>query len=81
MQFSFMYPSALLLLLLLPCFIWCRLKPKTLYFSKPEWLPKQSLAWDNLTLWFMVIYTLLVIALASPFSYEAEVATQKKDET
>lgn len=78
MQFSLMYPMALVLLLLLPCFVWCKLKAEILYFSKPDWLPKQSFAWDNLTLWLMAIYSLLVIALAYPFSYEAEAANQKK---
>ncbi|MCH9740933.1 MAG: VWA domain-containing protein [Epsilonproteobacteria bacterium] len=78
MQFSLMYPLALLLLLLLPCFIWCKLKAQTLYFSKPEWLPKQTLAWDNLTLWLMAIYTLLVLALANPFAYQSQLSSQKK---
>jgi len=77
-QFSFQYPSVLLLLLLLPCFIWCKLKAKILYFSKPEWLPKQTFAWDNTTLWLMAIYTLLVVALANPYRYDAQLASQKK---
>lgn len=77
-QFSFLYPSALLLLLLLPCFIWCKLKAKILYFSKPEWLPKQTFAWDNRTLWLMVIYSLMVVSLANPYRYDAQLASQKK---
>lgn len=76
--FTFQSPLSLLLLLLVPCFIWCKLKAKTLYFSKPEWLPKQTFVWDNRTLWFMVIYTLLVVALANPYRYDAELASQKK---
>jgi len=64
--------------LLLPCFILCKIKAKILYFSKPEWLPKQSFAWDNLLLLAMLIYILLVLALASPFSYRSSLASEKK---
>ena len=78
MNFSLNYPYALLLLLFLPCFTWCKIKAKTLYFSKPEWLPKQTFAWDNTTLWIMIIYTLLVLALSSPYRYDNQVSTQKK---
>ncbi len=77
-QFSFLYPQALVLLLLLPCFILCKIKAKTLYFSKPEWLPKQSFSWNSLLLLSMLIYTLLVVALASPFSYSSSLASEKK---
>ena len=77
-EFSFQYPFVLLLLLLLPCFIWCKLKLKTLYFSKPEWLPKQTFAWDNSTLWLMVIYALLILALATPYRYDTNLASEKK---
>ena len=78
MHFSLLYPYALLLLLLLPCFVWCRKKAQILYFPKEEWLPKQSFAWDNLLLWTMAIYTLMVIALASPFYYSAKNSNSKK---
>ena len=78
MNFSFFYPYALLLFLLLPCFIWCQKKVKRVYFPKEEWLPKKSFSWDNLLLWKMLIYTLLVFALAMPFSYGSKASTQKK---
>jgi len=78
MYFSFAYPFALLLLLLLPCFVWCREKARVIYFPKEEWLPKQSFAWDNLLLWIMSIYILLVVALASPFTYSANASSNKK---
>ena len=78
MNFAFFYPYALLLLLLLPCFVWCQQKVKRVYFPKEEWLPKQHLIWDNFLLLTMLIYTLLVLALASPFSYASEASTQKK---
>jgi len=77
-QFSFLYPQALVLLLLLPCFVLCKIKAKTLYFSKPEWLPKQSFSWNSLLLLTMLVYTLLVLALASPFSYSSSLASEKK---
>jgi len=78
MNFTFLYPYALLLLLLLPCFIWCKEKVKRVYFPKEEWLPKQSFFLDNLLLWTMAIYALLVLALASPFTYSSEASSQKK---
>lgn len=78
MSLSFMHPWALLLLFLLPCFVWCKLKIHILYFSKPEWLPKQAWAWDNLTFWLMLISALLVFALAHPFYYESEAVSHKK---
>jgi Ca-activated chloride channel family protein len=77
-HFSFLYPYAFLLLLLLPCFVLCRKKGKIVYFPKEEWLPKQSFAWDNLLLWSMIIYTLIVVALASPFTYQTQGASEKK---
>ncbi len=78
MNFSFLYPYALLLLLLLPCFIWCKQKIKRVYFPKEEWLPKQSMPWDNLLLFTMLIFTLLVLGLASLFTYSSEVSSGKK---
>jgi Ca-activated chloride channel family protein len=77
-NFAFFYPYALLLLLLIPCFIWCRQKAKIVYFPKEEWLPKGHFIWDNLLLWVIVIYTLMVIALASPFNYTAKENAGKK---
>lgn len=78
MHFSFLYPYAFLLLLLLPCFWWCKQKVKTVYFPKEEWLPKQSFSWDNQFLYTMLIYTLLVFALAAPFTYTSEANSAKK---
>jgi len=78
MNVTFLYPYALLLLLLLPCFVWCKERVKRVYFPKEEWLPQQSFMWDNILLWTMAIYTLLVLALAAPFSYSSEANFQKK---
>ena len=78
MNFAFAYPYALLLLALLPCFVWCRQKAQRVYFPKEEWLPKQRFFWDNQLFYLMLIYTLLVLALASPFSYTSEANFAKK---
>ncbi len=78
MSFALLYPYALLLLLLIPCFVWCRKKAKIVYFPKDEWLPKGSFLWDNILLVSMVIYALLVLSLASPFSYKSQSTSHKK---
>jgi len=78
MHFTFLYPSAFLLLFILPCFVWCRERAKVVYFPKEEWLPKYSFAWDSTLLWVMSIYTLLVFALASPLSYTSNSSANKK---
>ena len=70
MHFDFGSPFALLLLLLIPCFFWCREYNRVYYFPKMEWIKKES---SLLTLdpWMKVIlYSLLVIALAEPFLYD-----------
>jgi len=71
MQFTFGSSYFLLLLLLLPCFLWCKQYSKHYYFPKLEWVSKQSplLSWEP---WLkMLIFTLMVIALAKPFVYDA----------
>ena len=78
MNMSLAFPYFLVLLLLLPCFIWCRVKAKVLYFSKPEWLPKQTWTIDKSLWWIIIIYTLLVLALSSPFIYDSLPNAQKK---
>ncbi|CAA6814437.1 MAG: BatA (Bacteroides aerotolerance operon) [uncultured Sulfurovum sp.] len=78
MNFTFLYPYAFTLLLLLPCFWWCKQKVKSIYFPKEEWLPKQSFSWDNQFFYTVLIYTLLVFALAAPFTYTSEANSAKK---
>ncbi|CAA6814842.1 MAG: BatA protein [uncultured Sulfurovum sp.] len=78
MQFELLYPYAFLLLLLLPCFWWCKQNVKSVYFPKEEWLPKQGFTWDNHLLWIVTIFILLVMALTAPFTYESEVNSAKK---
>jgi len=70
MHFDFGSPFALLLLLLIPCFFWCREQSRVYYFPKMEWIGKES---PLLTLdpWMKVaLYSLMVIALAEPFLYD-----------
>jgi Ca-activated chloride channel family protein len=70
MHFDFGSPFALLLLLLIPCFFWCREQSRVYYFPKMEWIGKES---PLLTLdpWMkVVLYSLMVVALAKPFLYD-----------
>ena len=67
-----------LLLLLLPCFLWCKEYSKVYYFPKLSWLRRQSplLSWEP---WLkMLIFTLMVTALARPFVYDASGNAHKK---
>jgi len=71
MQFTFGSSYFLLILLLLPCFIWCKQYSRVFYFPKLEWVSKQSplLSWEP---WLkMTIFSLLILALAKPFIYDS----------
>ncbi len=78
MQFTFGSPYFLLLLLLLPCLLWCKPYSKIYYFSKLEWIRKQSFIFSMETWLKIVIYTLIVFALAKPFVYDASTNQFKK---
>ena len=78
MQFTFGSPYFLVLLLLLPCFFWCKQYSKHYYFPKLEWISKQSplLSWEP---WLKIlIFFLLVIALSKPFVYDSSNSEHKK---
>ena len=78
MHFTFGSPWFLLLLLLLPCFWFCQQHRREFYFSKHAWIGKDRLLL-NLDLWLvMLLYILLVFALAKPFLYESGGAHTKK---
>ena len=78
MQFIFGSPYFLLLLLLLPCLLWCIPYNKIYYFPKIEWLRKQS-PFPSIETWLKIsIYTLMVVALAKPFVYDASERQYKK---
>lgn len=72
---SFWY---LLLLLFLPCFLWCKLSTTIYYFPKLEWISKQStfISWELLMKIFL--YTLMVFALTKPFFFDAQQSSHKK---
>jgi len=78
MQFTFGSSYFLVLLLLLPCFLWCKQYNRQYYFPKLEWISKESplLSWEP---WIkMLIFSLLVIALAKPFVYDTSSNEHKK---
>ena len=78
MHFTFGSPFFLLLLLLLPCFVWCKVNNSVYYFPKIEWAGRESalLSWE---FWLkMLIYALLVLALAKPFAYDTAGNEHKK---
>jgi len=78
MHFTFGSPYFLLLLLLLPCFLWCKQYAKPYYFSKLSWITRQSplLSWEP---WLkMTLFTLMVLALAKPFIYDTKNNNHKK---
>jgi len=78
MHFTFGSPYFLLLLLLLPCFLWCREYNKNYYFPKLAWAGKESALLSREAWLKMLIYTLLVTALAKPFVYDEAGDHQKK---
>ena len=78
MHFTFGSPFLLVLLLLLPCFLWCKQYSKAYYFPKLSWVTRQSplLSWEP---WLkMALFTLMVFALAKPFVYDASADQHKK---
>ena len=78
MYFNFGSPFYLFLLLLLPCFIWCRLSGRRYYFPKLSWVRRQYtlLTWES---WLKILlFTLMVVALAKPFVYDASANQQRK---
>ncbi len=78
MHFTFGSPYLLVLLLLLPCFLWCKQYSKSYYFPKLSWVTRQSplLSWEP---WLkMALFALMVFALAKPFVYDARSDQHKK---
>lgn len=78
MHFTFGSPYLLVLLLLLPCFLWCKQYSKPYYFPKLSWITRQSplRSWEP---WLkMALFALMVFALAKPFVYDASSNQHKK---
>ena len=78
MNFTLSSPYYLLLLLFLPCFIWCKAYTKTYYFSKLAWVSKQS-AWLSFEPWLkMILFSVMVLALCKPLIYDSTSTFRKK---
>jgi Ca-activated chloride channel family protein len=78
MYFKFDATWYLLLLLLLPCFLWCKEHSQHYYFPKTLWLTRQSplLSWEP---WLKILlFSLMVFALAKPFIYDTNTNQHKK---
>ena len=78
MHFIFGSPYFFLFLLLIPCFLWCKQYNRTYYFPKLNWIKKQSplFSWEP---WLKIlIFSLMVFALAKPFVYDASGNDLKK---
>ena len=78
MHFTFGSPYYLFLLLLLPCFIWCKQFTTPYYFPKLSWVNRQSafFSWEP---WLkMFLFSLMVFALAKPFVYDTSLNQHKK---
>ncbi len=78
MHFNFGTPYLLLLLLIIPCFLWCKAYSKTYYFTKLNWVGKQSslLSWE---IWLKItLFSLMTFTLAKPFVYDSLDTNLKK---
>ncbi len=78
MHVTFDYPAALLLLLLLPCFYLCRKKAKSRLLAKVAWLPLRGRFLHRELLLRMLLFTLVVTALAGPMRYSAVAPAHRK---
>lgn len=71
MHFDFGSYVSLLLLLLIPCFFWCREYRRVFYFSQLSWIKRQSPIFSLYPWLKAALFSLLVLALAEPFLYDA----------
>ena len=78
MNFTFETPYLLLLLLFIPCFVWCKAFNRVYYFPKIAWIQKET-SIISLEFWLKVlIFILLVTALAKPIVYDNESSQNRK---
>ncbi len=71
MNIDLQHPLALILLVIIPCFIYCVKKSATCYLPKLSWIPKKG-KFINLNLILKIlIFSLFVISLTNPFSYDS----------
>jgi len=78
MHFTFGSPWFFLLLLLIPCLLWCKQYNKIYYFPKVDWIRKQSPLLSREPWLKILIFSLMVVALAKPFVYDASGNDLKK---
>ncbi|MFK5974912.1 MAG: VWA domain-containing protein [Sulfurovum sp.] len=78
MHFTFGSPYLLLLLLILPCLLWCREYSKIYYFPKLSWIEREATIFNIEILIKLLIATLFIIALAKPFIYDSIDYNNKK---
>ncbi len=70
MHFDFGSYYFLLLLLLIPCFFWCKQYSREYYFPQLVWIKRQSPLF-SLDPWLKIgLFSLLVFALAQPYIYD-----------
>ena len=78
MNFTFATPYFLLLLLLIPCFFWCRVHNKLFYFPKIEWISKESSLFSFEPWLKVLLFSLMIIALAKPIIYDSSKNLHKR---
>jgi Ca-activated chloride channel family protein len=77
MIYIFEYPYLLLLLPFALCFIYCKKVIKKEYLPKLEWIPKRDRVFNIQTILKVTIFSLSIITLSSPISYDAITPSQK----
>ncbi len=78
MHFTFGSSYFLVLLLFLPCFLWCKQYNRVYYFPKLAWVSRQTplLSWEP---WLKIfLFSLMVFALAKPFVYNTKSTQHRK---
>ncbi len=78
MNFDFGFILALLLLLLAPCFLWCREYHKTYYFPQLSWIKRQNPLFSLYPWLKILLFSLLIFALAEPYLYDSSSNNSKR---
>jgi len=78
MNFAFASPYFLILLILLPCFLWCREYLNIFYFPKLDWVRREN-PFFRVEPWIkMLLYTLMILALSEPYIYDPSSNSHKR---
>ena len=78
MNFTFEMTSILLLLLFIPCFFLCKRYNRLFYFSKLEWISKESPLFSFEPWLKVLLFSLMVVSLAKPITYSSSSNLNKK---